>query len=372
MYMTKPPMGWNTWNTFGININEQLIIESVDAMVNLGYKDAGYEYVIIDDCWSQRQRDENGRLVPDPEKFPHGMKYIADYIHEKGLKFGMYSCAGIRTCADYPSSFGCEYTDAKTFAEWGIDYLKYDFCWFPSSADAKNAYLTMAQALRSTGRDILFAACTGGAREPSAWARSRGAHTWRSTGDINDSKKSFMGIITSQLENCENSACNCYNDMDMLTVGMKGNGNVGLGGCTDEEYAMHFAMWAFMGGPLIMGGDIRNMDETNKALLQNKALIEINQDADARPPFVIKKNSDKEFRVGRILSNGDSAIAFVNNYDKAFKPVMAFTDLGYPVTAKLEVVDVITGDSLGVMSGGMTVKVESESLKIFRLKLISI
>lgn len=155
-------MGWNTWNTFGQNITEQLVMESADAMVEKGYKDAGYEYIVIDDCWSLKQRDENGYLVADPNKFPHGMKYLADYVHSKGLKFGMYSCAGYQTCAGYPSSYGYEFKDAETFASWGVDFLKYDFCYFPDSGDGKLAYLTMSNALRSTGRDILFSACNWG------------------------------------------------------------------------------------------------------------------------------------------------------------------------------------------------------------------
>ena len=162
MIAKKPPMGWNSWNTFGDKINEQLIKEMTDRIVEDGYRDLGYEYVIIDDCWSLRERVD-GKLVADPALFPNGMKALADYIHSKGLKFGMYSCAGTKTCAGYPSSYGHEFSDAKQFAEWGVDYLKYDFCNFPVSGDAKNAYLTMAMALRSTGRDILFAACVGGA-----------------------------------------------------------------------------------------------------------------------------------------------------------------------------------------------------------------
>ena len=155
MLVKTPPMGWNSWNTFGENINEQLIMETADAMVSTGLKDAGYEYIVIDDCWALRERDENDRLVPDPQKFPHGMKYLSDYVHSKGLKFGMYSCAGIRTCGNYPSSYQHEFIDAKTFAEWGVDFLKYDFCYFPRSAYVRYAYLTMSNALMASGREIL-------------------------------------------------------------------------------------------------------------------------------------------------------------------------------------------------------------------------
>ena len=182
MYST-PAMGWNSWNTFGSNINEKLIMEMADRIVAEGYKEAGYEYVIIDDCWSLKERVD-GKLVADPALFPRGMKALSDYIHGKGLKFGMYSCAGFKTCAGYPSSYGHEFEDAKQFAEWGVDYLKYDFCNFPASGDAKNAYLTMAMALRNSGRDIFFAACNWGVQDPAKWMRSRGANSYRSTGDI--------------------------------------------------------------------------------------------------------------------------------------------------------------------------------------------
>ena len=193
-------MGWNSWNTFSEHISEDLICSTADRFVECGLRDAGYEYIVIDDCWSLRERDASGRLVADPEKFPHGMKAVADYVHGKGLKFGMYSCAGTHTCAGFPGSFEHEFVDAATFAEWGVDYLKYDFCHFPKSADAKAAYTTMSMALRNCGRDILFAACNWGLYEPELWMRSRGIHTYRSTGDISDNLASFSSIFDSQIE----------------------------------------------------------------------------------------------------------------------------------------------------------------------------
>ena len=220
MIAAKPPMGWNSWNTFGKNIHENLIFEIADAMVEKGYRDAGYEYVVIDDCWSLKERDPSGNLVPDPEKFPNGMKAVADYVHSKGLKFGMYSCAGILTCAGYPSSYDHEFADARQFAQWGVDYLKYDYCNFPKNADCVNRYQTMSMALKATGRDILFAACNWGTGQSWNWMRSIGAHTYRSTGDIFDNFRSFMGIFQSQLEHLSQSGPYCFNDLDMLTVGM--------------------------------------------------------------------------------------------------------------------------------------------------------
>ena len=175
MYTKRPPLGWNSWNTFGNDISEELLMQTADAMVEKGLKDAGYEYVVIDDCWSLRERDGNGDIVTDPVKFPHGMKYLSDYIHSKGLKFGMYSCAGVKTCAGYPSSYHNEFRDAKLFASFGIDFLKYDFCNVPAGSNGPLLYHTMGMALKESGRDILFSACNWGSDHVETWIRSCGA-----------------------------------------------------------------------------------------------------------------------------------------------------------------------------------------------------
>ena len=191
MVINKPTMGWNSWNTFGEDINEKVVMETADFIVESGLKDCGYEYVIIDDCWSLRERNENEEIVPDPEKFPHGMKYVADYVHSKGLKFGMYSCAGTMTCAGYPGSLDHEFIDAKCFADWGVDYLKYDFCFHPFTTPGHVLYKRMGLALANCGRDIVFAACSWGSENTKTWIKETGAHTWRSTGDINDTWESI-------------------------------------------------------------------------------------------------------------------------------------------------------------------------------------
>lgn len=369
MLGTKPVMGWNTWNTFGEAIDEKLIIESADALVEKGYKDAGYEYVIIDDCWSLKERVD-GMLVPNPERFPHGMKYVADYVHSKGLKFGMYSCAGVKTCGGYPSSYGYEFEDAKQFAEWGVDYLKYDFCYFPQSGNKENAYLTMAMALRNCGRDIYFAACNWGEGAPWNWMRSRGAHSYRSTGDIHDNPKSYMDIFTSQVGNAMGNGAGCYNDMDMLIVGMHGEGYVGLGGCTTDEYLQHFAMWAFMGSPLIIGGDIRSLAEEDRQILLNKGLIAVNQDAECRPPFMIyEKNEFKVCVMMRILDKGKFALALFNlDEDREYLKNISvtFDDLGIhsntPRAVKLT--DAVTGADLGAFRDGIRMYVERRGVKV--------
>ena len=364
----KPPMGWNSWNTFGEKINEQLIIETADALVEKGYRDVGYEYVIIDDCWSLKER-KDGKLVENPELFPHGIKYLSDYVHSKGLKFGMYSCAGIKTCAGYPSSYGYEFEDAKQFAEWGVDYLKYDFCNFPKSANKENAYLTMSMALRNSGRDILFAACNWGVGEPANWMRSRGAHTYRSTADIFDNTKSFTDIFKGQFNNVEHNAPGCYNDLDMLIVGMHGNGNVGLKGCTTMEYAMHFAMWAFLGSPLIIGGDIRNMAKEDEEILLNRRLTEINQDSDCRPPFVID-STGKVYTMMRILSGGRFAVALIN-IDETEEwaqniPVM-FDDFGIHSNTprSVKITDTVSGETLGIFKDGFRTALKEGEFRVY-------
>lgn len=370
----KPPMGWNSWNTFGVNINEQLIRNMADILVDEGYKDAGYEYVIIDDCWSLKERVE-GKLVADPELFPNGMKALGDYIHSKGLKFGMYSCAGTKTCAGYPSSYGHEFEDAKQFAQWGIDYLKYDFCYFPQSADAKNAYLTMAMALRSTGRDILFAACNWGKYDPADWMRSRGAHTYRTTGDIFDGSKSYKHIFKSQVGNVEGNAPGCYNDMDMLIVGMHGNGNVGLDGCSDQQYLQHFAMWSFLGSPLIIGADLRNLDSTNKKIILNQGLISINQDEEYRPAFIIDNMGDKRFVLAKLLSGNRVAFAFFNlEYEGDFANTMeiSFCDLGIhsETGIKLKLTDAISGEKMGIYEDAFSTKVLPDECKVIIAEMV--
>ena len=210
MTVNTPPMGWNSWNTFGTNISDKLIRETADIMASSGLLECGYNYLVIDDCWSLLERDENGRLVADPEKFPHGMKALADYVHSKGLKFGMYSCAGMITCAGYPSSYTHEFTDAKTFAEWGVDYLKYDYCFKPDSVKGEVLYRTMGAALSNCGRDILFSACSWGADETRKWIGTTGANMWRATGDIFDAWKSVLDIAGLVPQEMPYTAKNCF------------------------------------------------------------------------------------------------------------------------------------------------------------------
>ena len=392
MLAARPPLGWNSWNTFGEKISDSLIREMADYMVDHGYRDAGYEYLVIDDCWSLRERDSDGRLVPDPEKFPYGMKDLADYVHGKGLKFGMYSCAGVMTCAGYPSSYDHEFTDAETFASWGVDYLKYDFCNFPETGDCRTRYQTMSMALKATGRDIVFSACNWGQKEPWRWMRSVGAHLYRSTGDIMDNYKSFTEIFKSQLDNLCMSGVGCFNDMDMLTVGMDGRGNVGFGKvCTYEEYRMQFALWCLCGVPLMMGADLRGLKPEYVSLMQHPDLLRIDQDEEARPPMLIRRGSiftgnpdpkegempwrqipDSSYTLFRHLSGGEFALAYINLSDAESVIHVEMVDLGLPVSSgfSLQVRDVFTGEDLGRKTDFFNPVVPGHDMKLYLCRLV--
>ena len=373
-----PPMGWNSWNTFTEKINEDMIKEMVDSMKEQGFLEAGYEYVVIDDCWSLKERDVNGKLVADPEKFPNGMKAVADYVHEKGFKFGMYSCCGTRTCAGYPGSFEHEFEDAAQFAGWGVDYLKYDNCFRPQSQDGEVLYRRMGMALANSGRDIVFSACQWGTDSVHEWIRSSGAHLFRSTIDINDSWNSIKEIALSQLDKQGFSGPYCHNDMDMMVVGMYGNGGdeyISAGGCTEEEYQTHFSLWAMMNSPLMIGCDIRKLTDATKKILLNKDLIAINQDIECRSPFRLNcvSNGPDVFALVKFLSNGDLAIALFNMGDIPASVAVDFWDIGLTVHANkmLEFYDCIEHKQLGAKEEVFSEVVAAHGSKVYRCRLVS-
>lgn len=347
MILKTPPMGWNSWNTFANNINDSLIRESALALVESGLKDAGYEYVVIDDCWALKQRDENGRLVPDPEKFPEGIRPVADYIHSLGLKFGMYTCVGERTCADFPGSYDHEFVDASSFAEWGVDYLKVDYCFRPRETPGHLLYKRMGAALALCGRDILFSACSWGADDTAEWIKSTGAHIWRSTTDIFDTWESIKKIAMQQTALQKYSSRGCFNDMDMLVVGMNGKGHVGLTGCTEEEYRLHFSLWALLNSPLMIGCDVRNLQEPIKNIISNRDVIAINQDPSYIMPFMVNSHPEHPIWV-RMLENGDYAIGLFNYEDVPVRQHFSIADLGLNRVSgkKLVLRELWTGETL--------------------------
>lgn len=373
-----PPMGWNSWNTFTENINEDLIKETVDSMKEQGLLEAGYEYVVIDDCWSMKERNSEGKLVADPEKFPNGIKALADYIHEKGFKFGMYSCCGTRTCANYPGSFEHEFEDAKQFADWGVDYLKYDNCFKPQNQDGRTLYRRMGMALANSGRDIVFSACQWGTDSVYEWIRSSGAHLFRSTIDINDSWDSIKEIALSQLDKQAFSGSYCHNDMDMLVVGLHGKGGneyISAGGCTDEEYQTHFSLWAMMNSPLMIGCDVRNLTDETKKILLNQDLIAINQDIECRAPFQLncESNSPDAFTLVKFLSNGDIAIGMFNMGDVPAVVAVDFWDIGLTASAGkcLEFFDCIKHEHLGKKEEVFSDTVAAHGSKVYGCKVVS-
>ena len=376
MIKNTPPMGWNSWNTFGADINEQLICDAADKMVETGLSALGYEYIVIDDCWSLKERNENGRLVADPEKFPNGMKAVADYVHSKGLKFGMYSCVGNLTCAGYPGSFEHEFVDAATFAEWGIDFLKYDSCYHSDIIHRKYLYRRMGLALKNCGRDILFSACSWGADNTAEWIRETGADMWRSTGDIFDTWESVKKLTDEQDAILPYGGAGCFNDMDMLVVGMYGKGNVGLQGLNDTQYKTHFSIWALFGSPLMIGCDLRNINKETLDILSNKELLKINQDADCRQVIKLNRVWDIDgFKIyARFLENGDIALGFFNLTDKEEDALLNIDQLGLPESTgkTLEMHEVWTGETVTVKNGTFKPdsKIEPFGCRVYRCKVV--
>lgn len=373
--LTAPPMGWNSWNTFYDQVSESLIRSTADAFIEKGLAAAGYEYLVIDDCWSMRSRDEHGRLVPDPAKFPNGMKALADYVHDKGLKLGIYSCCGVHTCAGYPGSFEHEFSDAAQFAEWGIDYLKYDNCFHPQAISSELLYRRMNLALRSCGRDILLAACQWGRDQVHSWIRSTGAHTFRSTVDIQDAWKSIETIALSQLDQQPMCGNGCYNDMDILVAGMYGKGlnpETSIGGCNETEYQTHFALWAMMNSPLIIGCDVRNMDEKTCAILTNPDLIAINQDPEGRSCHKISTyGSPDAFILIKQLAGDEWAAGFFNFGDAPAHVELHFWDMGLPLASGYGFTfhDCLTHEDLGVKKESHAQKVAAHGCQVYRMKL---
>jgi alpha-galactosidase len=318
-----PPMGFNTWNTFASNIDEFMIKETAEAMIKNGMRDAGYVYIVLDDTWSAMERDKDGNLQAHPEKFPSGMKALGDWLHSKGFKFGIYGCAGRKTCAGYPGSWGHEYQDAKKFAEWGVDYLKYDWC-TAGDANPKDAYTRMRDALYAAGRPIVFSICEWGGSKPWEWAKDVG-HLWRTTGDITDCYdcvqrwergwKVILDLQYSQVQPADgqNNGIGAFagpghwNDPDMLEVG-----NEGL---TFAESRAHFTLWGILAAPLMAGNDVRKMTPEINALLIDREALAINQDSLGKQGWRFRAEKGREIWV-RELAGGDWAVALLNTGDE--------------------------------------------------------
>lgn len=314
-----PPMGFNTWNRFGCDVNETLIRQTAETMAANGMREAGYKYVVIDDCW-QVSRQADGRIVADPERFPHGMKALADAIHGLGLSFGLYTDVGPKTCAGRPGSFGFENPDARTYAEWGVDYVKVDWC-NADDLNARTQYAGFREALDKTGRPIVLSICEWGRNDPWDWAPGVG-QLWRTTADIQDSWESVVWIINANARLHPYARPGAWNDPDMLEVGN--------GGLSFEESKAHFSMWAIMAAPLMAGNDIRNMSAETREILLNREVIAVDQDplgVQGRP--VIDRGYGGQVWV-KPLADGSKAVAFLNLSAKELELYVRWGQIGLP------------------------------------------
>ncbi|MFF9092875.1 NPCBM/NEW2 domain-containing protein [Streptomyces sp. NPDC014802] len=318
-----PPMGFNNWNSTHCRaeFDEAMVKGIADLFVAKGLKAAGYQYVNLDDCWALPQRDADGKLVPDPARFPGGIKAVADYVHAKGLKLGIYTSAGTKTCSNigFPGALGHEYSDARQFADWGVDYLKYDNC-NNQGVDAKKRYTTMRDALKATGRPIVFSICEWGENKPWEWAADVG-HLWRTTGDISDSWGSMLAIAKKNLPLAPYAGPGHWNDPDMLEVGN--------GGMTDTEYRSHFSLWSVMAAPLLIGTDLRKATDTTYEILGNKEVIAVDQDPLGKQGTVVSSAGGR-WVIAKEMKDGSRAVALFNESATAQRIATTARAVGLP------------------------------------------
>ncbi|MGV9933152.1 NPCBM/NEW2 domain-containing protein [Streptomyces olivaceoviridis] len=318
-----PPMGFNNWNSTHCRaeFNASMVEGIADLFVEKGLKDAGYQYVNLDDCWALPDRDANGKLVPDPARFPDGIKAVADYVHAKGLKLGIYTSAGTKTCdsTGFPGALGHEYSDARQFADWGVDYLKYDNC-NNQGVDAQQRYRTMRDALKATGRPIVYSICEWGQNKPWEWASDVG-HLWRTTGDISDSWSSMLSILKQNLPLAPYAGPGHWNDPDMLEVGN--------GGMTDTEYRSHFSLWSVMAAPLLIGTDLRKASPATFDILGNKEVIAVDQDPLGKQGTVVSSGGGR-WVVAKEMKDGSRAVALFNESGTAQRITTSATAVGLP------------------------------------------
>lgn len=360
-----PPMGWNSWNHFGCNVSEQLIRDTADALASSGMRDAGYKYLVIDDCW-HGARDAHGDIQADGQRFPSGIKALADYVHSKGLKFGIYSDAGSKTCAGRPGSRGYEFQDAAQYAAWGVDYLKFDWC-NTTTQNAQASYATMREALNHTGRPIVFSLCEWGTAKPWLWAGEGIGNLWRTTGDITDKWNGKHGYSLGMMQIADLNeplysfaGPGHWNDPDMLEVGN--------GGMTTDEYRTHFSLWAIMAAPLIAGNDVAHMTAETRAILMNKDVIAIDQDALGHAGRRVRKEGDLEVW-SRELADGGRAVLLLNR-GAAVAPIrFSMAEVGYPEGMTMHARDLWTGREVGAVHGSYAAQaVPSHGVALLRLE----
>ncbi|MEU1123386.1 alpha-galactosidase [Streptomyces sp. NPDC005899] len=354
-------MGFNNWNTTGCGaqFNEAMIKGIADIFVEKGLKDAGYEYVNLDDCWALPSRNAAGNLVPDPVRFPNGIKAVADYVHSKGLKFGLYSSAGTKTCADegFPGGLGHEKQDAQQWASWGVDYLKYDNC-NNTGADARTRYKTMGDALAATGRPILYSICEWGSNSPWNWAPAIG-NAWRTTGDINDTWSKMLENTHENQPRAQYAKPGAWNDPDMLEVGN--------GGMTDTEYRTHFSLWAQMAAPLLIGSDIRTASEATLSILENRDVIAVDQDPLGKQGTVVASSGGLVVMTKQ-LANGDRSVTLTNESGSTATVSTTAAAVGLPGAASYKLSN-LWSKAVSSTSGMISASVPAHGTVMYRVSL---
>ncbi len=367
-----PPMGWNSWNTFRLDINEDVVKGIADVFVEKGFKEAGYEFIVIDDGW-QIRRDEEGNIIADDNKFPSGIKALADYIHSKGLKLGIYSDAGSKTCGEFPGSLGHEYQDARQYAAWGIDYLKYDWC-FTGNMSAPDSYRLMRNALETAGRPLVFSICEWGSQQPWEWGEGIG-HMWRTTYDIRPcwdcgqkaisngmEIENFIGftkILDMQVGLESYAGPGHWNDPEMLEVG---NGNL-----TIDENKAHFSLWCILSAPLMLGNDIRKLSPEIHEILTNREVIAVDQDPLGKQGVKVKDSGDLEVWVKQ-LSDGSRSVVLFNRSGATAKMTVTWNEMGYPEHLKANVRDLWKKKDMGSFSKEYSDDVPSHGVVMVRVE----
>ena len=353
MLAKTPPMGWNSWNKFGCNVSDRLIREMADAMVSSGMQAAGYQYVNIDDCW-QVSRDAQGTIVADPTRFASGIKAVADYVHSKGLKLGVYTDAGRQTCEGRPGSYQHEEQDAKSYAAWGVDYVKVDWC-HAEGLDPTVRYAKVRDALAQAGRPIVFSICNWGVNAPWTWGPSTG-NLWRTTGDISDhyDRMSVIGFSQNGLEKFAGPGH--WNDPDMLEVGN--------GGMKPDEYRTHMTLWVLLAAPLLAGNDLRSMSEETKQLLMNNEVIAVDQDAKGVQGRRVWDEGPLEIWA-KPLADGSQAVGLFNRGESPLKITLDLNRIGVSGQAKLR--DVWAHQDLGAVQNSYSAEVPKHGAMLLRV-----
>ncbi len=359
-----PPMGWNSWNAFGLNINSKIVMAVADSMVSKGLASAGYKYIVIDDGW-QIGRDKNGKIIADSSKFPEGIKYLADYVHSKGLKFGIYTCCGTKTCGGRPGSYGYETIDAKTYAEWGVDFVKEDWC-YTDGLDTRTQYKKMSDALKASGRKILLSICEWGTTSPWEWGNGIGI-MWRTTNDIQDcydcvrnwGGMGFIPILDKNANLAPFAGPGHWNDPDMLEVGNKS--------LTPAECRSHFAMWCMLAAPLIAGNNISTMNDTIKNILTAPEIIAIDQDSLGIQGTRIRNKSGLQVWQ-KPLKDGSVAVALLNVNNFRATMQVTLNEIGFKEGVESSVRDLWNRKDLPPITHIFETEVEPHGVAVVKIK----